>query len=294
MFEQLGARTRAAMRHGAEGAERLRGEWLSAGREAYGEAIRSGREVVARTESQIEALGRKAMAEKARLKAAVRKSSDDAGRGIEAGRIELDRAAGKARQGLQSAASAVAGAVRHAGRATGRVLEGMGGQVIASQPLEREIVHAMGPAAKDIAGKIWNAPNTLVGAAYGGAGHVAGMAMGTKPYVTTGANAVQFRNNPLGGVGAITLGNTTTYDGDPSDPQGKWAKYNRDHVAPIWEHERQHTIQGEQLGPFYLPSNLAGGALALARDGDWHGRSNWNERGPQQPLPRPWPSRRQP
>jgi hypothetical protein len=94
----------------------------------------------------------------------------------------------------------------------------MGGQVIASQPLEREIVRAMGPVARDVAGNIWNTPNTLVGAAYGGAGHVTGMAMGTKPYVTTGANVIQFRNNPFGGVGAITLGNTTTYDGDPSDP----------------------------------------------------------------------------
>jgi hypothetical protein len=75
-----------------------------------------------------------------------------------------------------------------------------------------------------------------------------------------------------------TLGKTTTYEGEP------WI----DHGIPVQEHERQHTIQGQQLGPFYLPSNLAGGALALVRDGDWHGPGNWNERGPQERPPRPW------
>lgn len=285
MFE-FGARARAAMRHGAEGAERLRGEWLNAGREAYGEAARGGREVVARTETELEALGRKAMAEKARLKAVVRESADDAGRRVEAGRVQLDRAVAKAQQGLRNGANAMAEGAQHAGRATGRALDGMGGQVIASQPLEREIVRAMGPAARDLAGKAWNAPNTLVGLAYGGAGHVAGMATGTKPYVTTGANAIQFRNNPLGGVGAITLGNTTTYRKEP--------RIERRSGVSVQEHERQHTIQGEQLGPLYLPSNPIGGGLAVLRDGDWHGPANWNEWGPQQPSPQPWPSRRRP
>jgi len=294
MFDHLGARARAAMRHGAEGAERLRGEWLNAGREAYGEAIRSGRDVVARTESELEVLGHKAMAEKARLKAVVRKGADDARRRVEAARGRLGQTIGEGQQGLRGGVNAVAQSAQHAGRATVRTLDGMGGQVMASQPLEREIVRAMDSAARDVVGKAWNSPNTLVGLAYGGAGHLAGVAMGTKPYVTTGANAIQFRNNPFGGVGAITLGNTTTYSEDPSDPESKWARYNRDNAAPILEHERQHTVQGEQLGPFYLPSNLAGGALALARDGDWHGPSNWNERGPQQPSPQPWSGRRRP
>lgn len=291
MFEQLGARARASVRHGVEGAERLRGAWLSAGRQAYGDAIREGREVVARTESEIEALGRQAIAETARLKAAARKTADDAGRRVESGRVQLSQAVGQARRGFQTGVDVVAGGVQRTGRAAGGVLEGMGRQVSASQPMEREIVRATAPAARNIVGKTWNAPNTLIGLAYGGAGHVAGMAAGTDPYVTVDANAIQFRNNPFGGVGAVTLGNTTTYDDDPSDPRGEWAKYNRDHAAPIWEHERQHTIQGELLGPLYLPSNMVGGAWALARDGDWHGPSNWNERGPQETSPQPWPSR---
>jgi hypothetical protein len=300
MFEELSARSRAALRRGAEGAARLRGEWLNAGREAYGHAIREGRDVVARTESELETLGRKALAEKARLKAAARNSLDEVRRGVEAGPDRVDRVAGDVRQGVQEAVKVVVRGAQGGGKATARLLGDAAGQVTASQPMEREIVRAMGPAARDLVGKTWNAPNTLVGLAYGGAGHVAGLALGTEPYVTAGANAIQFRNNPLGGVGAITLGNTTTYSGDPSDPRSEWGPYNAKYAAPIWEHERQHTIQGEQLGPLYLPSNLAGGMLALIRDRneegepDWHGPSNWNERGPQETSPRPWPRRRRP
>jgi len=142
--------------------------------------------------------------------------------------------------------------------------------------MEREIARATPSAV----GKIWNGPNTIVGVLYGGAGHLAGEVARTRPYVTVDANAIQFRNNPFGGVGAITLGNTTTYRGEP------W-KESKTGLS-VDEHERQHTVQGEQLGPFYLPSNLLGGGLAVLRDGDWHGPSNWNERGPQAQPARPW------
>ncbi len=49
----------------------------------------------------------------------------------------------------------------------------------------------------DIAGKIWALPNTLVGLAYGGVGHVDGWVLGTNPYITFGNKAIQFYNNPL-------------------------------------------------------------------------------------------------
>jgi len=109
-------------------------------------------------------------------------------------------------------------------------------------------------------------------------------------------NAVQFLNNPFGGVGAITIGNTTTYYDDPYSPAGRqhWAATERGEGHTVWEHERQHTIQGQQLGPLYLPSNLLGGLTALALDRDrkgrpdWHGPHNWNERGPQLNPARPW------
>jgi hypothetical protein len=163
---------------------------------------------------------------------------------------------------------------------------------------------------RNIAGKIWNAPNTAVGLAYGGLGAAIGQVHhlfdpnAPQPKVFWRDNAVQFTNNPLGGVGAITLGNTTTWHGDPFDPADR--EWNRD-GAPILEnghtypeHETQHTYQGEQLGPLYLPSNLAGGLMGLLfdRDGqgnpDWHGQRNWNERGPQSDPPVPWAPRSEP
>ncbi|MFN3584318.1 hypothetical protein [Phenylobacterium sp.] len=145
--------------------------------------------------------------------------------------------------------------------------------------------------AANYVGKGWNAPNTLFGLAYGGAGHVAGelnrLRSGDQPNprIRLGHNAVEFINNPGGGVSAVTLGNATVHHDDP------YAKRDPAYMA----HEEAHTRQGELLGPFYLPSNILGGlsALALDRDSrgrpDWHGPHNWNERGPQGTPPRPWP-----
>ena len=129
------------------------------------------------------------------------------------------------------------------------------------------------------------------------------VALGVKqgvPGVRWRNNAVQFTNNPFGGVSAITIGNTTTYQGDPDDPNDPfWYRYGGDprtfeNGHSISQHEKQHTIQGQQLGPAYLPSNLLGGAMGLLLDRDedglpnWHGPHNWNERGPQANPPRPW------
>lgn len=137
----------------------------------------------------------------------------------------------------------------------------------------------------DVAGKIWNLPNTAIGLGYGTAGYLTGWPsywLGLQdepPGITTGNNAVQFTNNPFGGVGAITIGNTETFAPDTD-------KDNRKALGP---HEEQHTYQGQQLGPFYLPSNILGGASGLLIDGEWRGRHNWNEAGPYQNPPRPWP-----
>ena len=50
-----------------------------------------------------------------------------------------------------------------------------------------------------------------------------------------------------------------------------------------------HTYQGEQLGPFHLPSNVLGGLNSVVRGEGWHGPGNWNEAGPLRNSPRPWP-----
>jgi hypothetical protein len=159
---------------------------------------------------------------------------------------------------------------------------------------------------RDVAGKIWNAPNTAIGSVYGGLG----MAVGEVAHILGGApqpkvfwrdNAVQFTNNPLGGVGAITLGNTTTWKGDPYDPADEVWHDNgvpmleppgdpNGHTYPV--HETQHTYQGEQLGPLYLPSNLLGGLNSALRGEGWHGPHNWNEVGPQARVSTPWPAKR--
>jgi len=149
-------------------------------------------------------------------------------------------------------------------------------------------------AAAGIVGKVRNAPNTAIGLGYGLAGHALGMALGTKPKISLDGGAVQFRNNPFGGVSAITLGDTTTWNEDPYDPKSQ--RWNRgghpilDNGHTQQQHEHQHVLQGEQLGMAYLPSNLIGGlfALTFSKRHRWHDPENWNELEPQMDPPRPW------
>lgn len=148
----------------------------------------------------------------------------------------------------------------------------------------------------NLLGKLWNAPNTALGLLYGGLGYAAGKVLGTDPHASIGGNAIQFTNNPFGGVSAITIGNTTTYNGNPYDTNDPFWYENgipktSDGNLP-YDHEEKHTYQGELEGPFYLPSNILGGLYGLLRDGDWHGSHNWNETGPQMTPPRAWPPRR--
>ncbi|WP_247891512.1 FG-GAP-like repeat-containing protein [Azospirillum argentinense] len=135
-------------------------------------------------------------------------------------------------------------------------------------------------AVIDVAGKLWNLPNTYIGFAYGVLGHAAGILLGTNPEITVGNNSVQFFNNPFAYPGAVTLGNATVFRGalNQTGADGN----------PFWQHEMQHTYQGQLLGPLYLPSNLLGGLRGLIGGDDWNPDFNWNERGPQQKPPRPW------
>jgi hypothetical protein len=107
-------------------------------------------------------------------------------------------------------------------------------------------------------------------------------------------NAIQFENreNHPFMVSAITLGNTISYDGLATAPgyspgleaaTGGLRIYN----GMVGTHEYQHTIQGQQLGPLYLPSNVLGMAASTLGGGGTHGRLNWN-RGPQSLPPRVW------
>ena len=167
-----------------------------------------------------------------------------------------------------------------------------------NSPLGRAVQRTIAQNAlilKDLPGKAWNGPNTAIGLAYGLAGHVAGelnrLRPGDRPVpkISLGHNAVEFRNNPFGGVSAITLGNASIYADDPYDPQNpSWDNQKRTEGHSPQEHEEQHTYQGQQLGPLYLPSNLLGGLNSVLRGEGWHGEHNWNERGPQSNPPTPW------
>ena len=142
-------------------------------------------------------------------------------------------------------------------------------------------------SALDLAGKIWNLPNTILGLGYGTLGYAAGWAgyefgwQSAPPDILFGNNAFQFVNNPFAKYGAITIGNVEVFGGSRYD---MGADYN---VMAF--HEEQHTYQGQLLGPLYLPSNILGGAAGLLFGGDFHAPQNWNEVGPQMHPPRPWP-----
>ena len=125
-------------------------------------------------------------------------------------------------------------------------------------------------------GAIWNAPNTLLGTALGFAGVPFGAG------VNVDNNAIQFTQHlfMIPG-GAITIGNAVIY----GKKAGPTVIRNG---TPMANHERQHTLQGQQLGPLYLPSNILGGTAGLLFNGKWHGAANWNETGPKSIPPTPW------
>lgn len=112
-----------------------------------------------------------------------------------------------------------------------------------------------------------------------------------EPRMVTRGGRTEFLNNPFAAAGAITMGEVTTYGDDPYSAEGRknWLGTEQREGHPVWEHERQHVLQGRRLGPAYLPSNALGGVTALMFDRDWHGLRNWNERGPQMNPAKPWP-----
>jgi len=121
-----------------------------------------------------------------------------------------------------------------------------------------------------VLGKVWNAPNTAIGLTWG----FLGVPFSAK--VGCGNNAIQFSNHPFMPFGAITLGNAIIY---PSDLGPDLAGH----------HERAHTIQGELIGPLYLPLNIIGIGISIIADGVYNGPLNFMEIGPNCDPPRPWP-----
>jgi RHS repeat-associated protein len=128
-------------------------------------------------------------------------------------------------------------------------------------------------------GLIANSPNTALGLGLGLAGLPFG---GSTP--TFGNNALQFENNPLMFGGDITLGNVICYRRGmgPNDPLHRGSPYT------FGDHERQHTYQGMQLGPNYLPDYVVFGTISKIQGGEFFGAGNAMEDGPNSTPPRIW------
>ena len=126
---------------------------------------------------------------------------------------------------------------------------------------------------KNIIGKLWALPTTLF---FGLTAGVVGVCLAPrKVKIRLAHNAVCFYNHPFmrGQAVALTLGNVILFRGD-SDRFG---------AVDVAEHERQHTLQAEVLGVFYVPLHL----ICLAVYGG-DVRRNPLEHGPYADPPRPW------
>ena len=117
---------------------------------------------------------------------------------------------------------------------------------------------------KDIAGKLWTLPNTIVGLAYGAVGHLVGLALGTNPSISIGHNAIQFHNNPFQPTDtAVTLGNTISYgkSGTGGLLMNETGSYGNRNVQ-FGLHEEAHTYQYQQYGVAFLPAYFASGGIS--------------------------------
>jgi RHS repeat-associated protein len=135
----------------------------------------------------------------------------------------------------------------------------------------------MNAAIANVLGKVWNAPNTILGLTLG----LTSLPFGSS--ASFGHNSIMFENYPWmaeGGLG-LTLGNVTLYKDEAC------TKYEGE-LFSIGEHEEQHTYQGELLGVFYLPTYIYGGFRATHSGDSFFGPANFMETGPYSLPPRIW------
>jgi hypothetical protein len=140
---------------------------------------------------------------------------------------------------------------------------------------------------KSVFGKINNLPNTLIGLAVIGVDILCDAC--PPPRFSIGNNAIQAENIkilPASRISGITLGNVILYPNilDPNDPFD----------AATQAHERQHTYQGEVLGPLYLDLHVGFGLFSIATTpGEWDWwKNNPLEWGPNSTPPVPFTRRR--
>ena len=113
-----------------------------------------------------------------------------------------------------------------------------------------------------LAGSLWTAPNSLLGAVAG----VAGLALGARAAIAPGA--LVFFRFPWGPGGALTLGQVILCTGDSLEvPCLTYARRagqaDAACEAPVLlgRHERAHVLQYLALGPLFLPLYFACGGI---------------------------------
>jgi len=139
-------------------------------------------------------------------------------------------------------------------------VSGRGAESQGSRPRD-----SWGNALLDVAGKIWNLPNTILGLAYGGMGSIVGgvgymMGKLPRPSVSLGHNAIQFLNNPLNveDGSALTLGNAISYKRVSPQDLGSYGDFS----VQFGLHEEAHTYQSQVLGPLFLPVYFMRGGVS--------------------------------
>ena len=125
-----------------------------------------------------------------------------------------------------------------------------------------------------VLGKLWALPTTVVfGMSFGFLG---ALIAPRKIRIRFENNAICFFNHPLlrGPALAVTLGNVIAFQFEKADVEING--------TVLGEHERQHTLQAEMLGIFYIPLYL----IFMPKYGC--SRRHPMERGPDTAPPRPW------
>jgi RHS repeat-associated protein len=132
-------------------------------------------------------------------------------------------------------------------------------------------------------GVTWNLGNTILGVTYGLLGIPTEGIGFEHGQIQFSGNLLQWLLS-LGGNGAVTLGHVGIYP-PGFGPETVTQVSNASSVTLGYE-ESFHSVQGEFLGPLYLPAHLILGTLATIWNGEWHGPLNVLEAGPHASPPR--------
>jgi RHS repeat-associated protein len=135
----------------------------------------------------------------------------------------------------------------------------------------------------DALGTMWGLPQEIAGIAYGAANRISGGTASGGPL-----GSIVIENSPLqralgGPNSGITLGHWICFAGNAG-----YYRQGENHSS--LDHELQHVVQSDTLGPLYLPLHaLSLGSGYLLDSGDEHAPHAFVETGPQADPPRPWP-----